>query len=507
MQASEANNSGQAEPVEASLVGQAQDAHEGELEFVPLHFADKLRIVNPRGRVGVITLWSRIDFVECKLREMGIDLDAATSKIAVIGNLYGNGIPHLLRNLLYNPQIRDLVICGANRSGSREEIIAFFEEGLEEIVHLGETVTQIKNTARIIDNLVQPEAFAEKPRIVTVGDLRDKVSVENLCRYIHDLRPGEPATRERVRIELPEVKITHFPSEPRNHNIVADTPLAAWRELIFRLVRFGHLVRLRKGDRQELQNVRAVIRDPRIDDEAQLREFGFSLEDLLQYQRDMLDAALPQDQSYTYGNRIRAYFGFDALDKFAKRLKENPQDRDCYLALWDSRYDIDADDAPCLVSLFFRVYDEQLTLSACYRTHNALDAWLKNVYGLMKAQEIVAVGAGLDIGPLTVISHSISIDPSKYDLACRVANAKGFQIDMDPNGQFLVSVDREAGEIVVQHISNDGFLLHEYRSKNAERIQHELARDCALSDINHALYLGRQLAEAEANLNEKGTEV
>jgi len=474
------------------------------LEFIPLHFGDKIRMVNPKARLGILTLWSRIDFIEGKLRELGVDLDPATSKIAAIGNLYGNGIPHLLRNLLYNPQIRDLVICGANRSGSAEELIAFFGKGLEETVSLGETVTRIKDTSRIIDNLVQPDSFAEKPRIVPVGELRDQVSRKKLYKAIQDFRPGEPATRERITIELPEVKISHYPSEPRNCNIVADSPLAAWRELIFRLVRFGHLTHLRKGDRQELANVRVVIREPKPDSEDELREFGFALDDLLQYQQDMLVAPLPDDQTYTYGNRIREYFGFDALDRFAEQLRENPQDRDCYLALWDSRSDIDADDAPCLVSLFFRVYDEQLTLTACYRTHNALDAWLKNVYGLMKAQEIVSKASGIDPGPLTIISHSISIDPSKYDLACRVANSKSFDLDIDPNGQFMVSIDREAGEIVVEHISNDGYLLHEYRSAKAERLQHELARDCALSDINHALYLGRQLAEAEANLHAGG---
>ena len=95
------------------------------------------------------------------------------------------------------------------------------------------------------------------------------------------------------------------------------------------------------------------------------------------------------------------------------------------------------------------------------------------------------------------MSHSISIDPSKYDLAERVAKAKPFSVDLDPNGQFILSVDNEAGEIVVQHVNNDGRLIHEYRSAKAERIQHELARDCALSDINHAIYLGRQLAKAE----------
>jgi thymidylate synthase len=33
-------------------------------------------------------------------------------------------------------------------------------------------------------------------------------------------------------------------------------------------------------------------------------------------------------------------------------------------------------------------------------------------------------------------------------------------------------------------------------------LQHEIARDLALSDLNHALYLGRQLGRAEAALKE-----
>jgi hypothetical protein len=45
------------------------------LEFIPLHFGDKLRIVNPKGRLGILTLWSKTDYVEGKLREAGVDLD------------------------------------------------------------------------------------------------------------------------------------------------------------------------------------------------------------------------------------------------------------------------------------------------------------------------------------------------------------------------------------------------------------------------------------------------
>lgn len=465
-----------------------------EMEFIPLHFPDKLRIVNPRARLGIITLWSKIEFVEQRLAELGIDLNPDTSKIAVIGNLYGNGIPHLLRNLLYNPQIRDLIIYGADKSGSAGELIAFFEAGLEQATSLGETVTRIRGTNRIIDDMV---TFAAKPRIVRIGEPSDQKSAQMLYRFIQSFEPPDIVDAKRVEIELPKAHVTHYPSEPRNHSIVKDTPLEAWRELIFRLVRFGHLVHLRKGDRQELQNVRVIVSTPQLDKASALQEFGLNLDNLLQYPHDMLLGTLSEDQSYTYGNRIREYYGFDALEKFAERLRENPQDRDCYLALWDSRSDIDADDAPCLVSMFFRVFDEKLTLTATYRTHNALDAWLKNVYGLMKAQEIVANKVGGSIGPLTVISHSISVDPSQYDFARRVANSKGFSLELDPNGQFMISVDHEAGEIVVGHISDAGVLLHEYRAKHAERIQHEINRDCAISDVNHAMYIGRQLAKAE----------
>ena len=266
---------------------------------------------------------------------------------------------------------------------------------------------------------------------------------------------------------------------------------------MFRLVRFGHLVHLRKGDRQELQNVKVVIVNPWPDDAESLAKYNFSLEELILYQQDMLAPALPADHSYTYGNRIRAYFGFDALSKFAARLRQNPQDRDCYLALWDSKNDIDAEDAPCLVSLFFRVFDDKLTLSATYRTHNALDAWLKNVYGLMRTQQIVSEQTGIEPGPLTVISHSISVDPDRYEFARRVAESKTPAVEMDPNGYFVISLDDETGEIVACHVGHDGVQLHEYRSKKAERIQHEIARDCAVSDVNHALYIGRQLAKAE----------
>ena len=97
------------------------------MEFKALHFADRLTVINPQGTIGVVTLWSKPDYVIERFRQAGVDLNPATSPIAVFGTLYGNGLREMLRNLLYNPQIQTLLICGHDRSGSREELENFFD--------------------------------------------------------------------------------------------------------------------------------------------------------------------------------------------------------------------------------------------------------------------------------------------------------------------------------------------------------------------------------------------
>ena len=103
------------------------------MEFIPLHFGDRLTVINPQGTIGVVTLWSRVDYVTARFLQAGMDLSEETSPIAVFGTLYGNGLRELLRNLLYNPQIRVLLICGHDRSDSRKELL-LFEVGLESSV-------------------------------------------------------------------------------------------------------------------------------------------------------------------------------------------------------------------------------------------------------------------------------------------------------------------------------------------------------------------------------------
>jgi thymidylate synthase len=357
---------------------------------------------------------------------------------------------------------------------------------------------RIAGTNRLIDSLVRSEHFLVTPRFHWLGEPRDEEALSRISDFFQQWRSINQVKveeKDRQEIPLPQVSISHFPSQPQAHTIVRDTPLEAWQELLFVLSRFGHPVKLAKGERLELQNVKVVVSRPGFESEAALREHHFDPEKLKTYQRDFLRGEKGADETYSYGNRMRAYFGADNLAACLRRLQTDPEDRKAYLTLWDNRRDLEVPKGqPCFVSLFCRRYDGRLTLSATFRTHNALDAWLPNVYGLMAVQEFLAPQLGLPPGPITVVSHSISLDRKELDRALAAVGRRGFAIREDPCGYFRMSLDD--GEILVEHRHGD-VTLKEYRGKKAVQVQHQLARDLALSDLNHAMYLGRQLAHAE----------
>jgi thymidylate synthase len=504
------------------------------MEFIPLYFGDRLTVVNPHGVIGVVTLWSKPEYVMERFREAVPDiLDPATSPIAVFGTLYGNGLREMLRNLLYNPQIQVLLICGHDRSGSKQELENFFKKGLE-VVHesnISYSAEQGKpfriiGTRRLIDGLVQPDLFERKPRIEWLGDptttvilgksddtaflSQIRVFFSNFNRLERDSLENSASKIIRPHIvpPLPQVETLYYPSNPRAHQIVKASPLEAWIELLFLITRFGRRVTLRKGDRLELQNVKVVVEEPQEIEPEILAAHNLDPMKIGKYYLEFLEGDLRPDEAYTYGHRLRTYFKLDAVGVLAERLQKDPEDRKAYFTLWDNNRDLTARESrPCFVSAFFRKFEEKLTLTATFRTHNAMDAWLLNLYGLMALQDAVlkavnkdvAKGARMPRGAITVFSHSISIDPRELDRALTVVGKRRWKMHLDPMGYFRVTLDGE--EILVEHRAED-VTLKEYRGRTAVALQHQIARDVALSDINHAMYLGRQLAKAEMALKD-----
>jgi len=70
----------------------------------------------------------------------------------------------------------------------------------------------------------------------------------------------------------------------------------------------------------------------------------------------------------------------------------------------------------------------------------------------------------------------------------------------DPKGFFVITLDRDAGEILLRHYLSDNSPAHEMRGRSAEGMLLGLLRENLVSQLSHAGYLGGELAKAEAAL-------
>ena len=95
-------------------------------------------------------------------------------------------------------------------------------------------------------------------------------------------------------------------------------------------------------------------------------------------------------------------------------------------------------------------------------------------------------------------------------LTRRTGNGNGFKpirlgghresLAYDPNGFFLITIDRKAGEILVHHYLPDNTPAHVIQGRHGESILLALLREELVSQKSHAGYLGAELAKAETAL-------
>ena len=81
---------------------------------------------------------------------------------------------------------------------------------------------------------------------------------------------------------------------------------------------------------------------------------------------------------------------------------------------------------------------------------------------------------------------------------------------LDPKGFFVIIVDHERAEIVVEHYENvekpgvkrtaTGKLTKVIVGDDAEALCQTIVREGLVSDLDHAAYLGRELKRAELDL-------
>ncbi|MBG1260577.1 thymidylate synthase [Nostoc commune] len=475
-----------------------------QFEYTALHKPNQLIYGN--GQTAVITGWTVKQAIAKHLQP---------EDYAVIGQLYSptRGINLLIRNLLLNPHVRYLVVLNATKedknAGAGECLLDFFRNGVEE------SLSDTGRRAWVIRSAI-PGYIDIEIDINTLDKLRHSVeykevrSIAEAVRQVLSYGGLEPLYPWGTPVEFPMsiVEPTILPGPRYGHRIEGKTIAETWVKIIHRIKTTGTIRPTGyDGQWQELIDLMAIVTDEPAD-------FYFPEPNYLPIDRPFLeeyvsqildDAPYREGLKYTYGQRLRSWFGRDQIDQVIQKLIGEIDAASAVMNLWDVK-DHEKGGSPCLNHIWLRVVDNELSLTATLRSNDMFAAWPANAMGLRALQQHIRDEIAqrseydLKMGPLITISQSAHIYDDTWDNAERlIANQYAAILNQrsyyDPSGNFLIEVDGK--EIVVTHTSpGSGEVIKSYHGKNPLSLLREICATSPAIQPEHTGYLGIELQKA-----------
>ncbi|MEH2234503.1 MAG: thymidylate synthase [Nostoc sp.] len=475
-----------------------------QFEYKALHKPNQL--IYGLGQTAVITGWTVKQAIAKHLQ---------SQEYAVIGQLYSptRGINLLIRNLLFNPHVRFLVVLNAtredNNAGACQCLLDFFRHGFEEgVCDTGLRCWVIRSPipgyidlevkASALEHLRESIKYQETKSISeTVSLVKSYVQQKALAAW------GLP-----LNFPMPTVEPTILPGPRYGHRIEGKTIAETWVKIIHRIKTTGTIRPTGyDGQWQELIDLMAIVTE-------EPAEFYFPEPNYLpidcsfleEYISQILDDAPTREGlKYTYGQRLRSWFGRDQIDQVIHKLIGEIDAASAVMNLWDVE-DHEKGGSPCLNHIWLRVVDNELSLTATLRSNDMFAAWPANAMGLRALQRHIKDKISkiseynLKMGPLITISQSAHIYDDTWSNAEQLIKQQYAticrKIDYhDPAGNFLVEI-AENEIVVTQTTPGSGEVVCCYSGKDALKLVREI---CAASPSirgDHAGYLGMELQRA-----------
>lgn len=464
----------------------------------PSFLVDRLETGNPDSCVAVCTLWSE---------KSGINIPSRS--FSVKGNLYsGDGIKYLLRNLLANPTIRYLVVCGNDRNGSGEELVKLFRDGLD-------AGGKIKNGRTALDEKLKKDLVEKVRKNVELVDMRGRE--KEVAEKIKSL-PSKKPYGKPVVLEEPEQRKTGIRADNFSGFRAEDLTISeAWLRILDTVMKFGEDKKSEHGmPQKEVLNMMAVIRG-REKKPAEWMTFGNS--ELMNYYETFFGTGSGDGIKYTYGRRLFAYLvpgsgkkweketrtAVDQIDNAIRHLKRAPHTRRAAAFTWSVGEDSFSGSPPCLTQITWNIRYGKLFQTAVFRSHDIFGGWPMNAFALRELQEKVSDAVNAKPGSMTIISNSAHIYGNNFDQAGKILETyftgKRTPFIEDSLGYFTITLKK--GEIEARHHESGGretgFI---FRDKSAGDIWRRIIHENLVSGQDHAAYLGAELARAEACIKE-----
>lgn len=477
----------------------------------PLVRGSQIHVKNPKHPVAILTCWTKKDSVIKQLEDAGVDYNS-------VGQLYTTrGVSPLIRNLLANRHIKDVIITGRDLS------------------HVGADLHRWR--AYKVTDIPGCDDIPPKVLVMLYRDVRfDIVDISNIVNIVTILGDSERTCEGKLLFSYPEpdIKTTVYPSADFGHMVTGRTIPETYLKMLQYILRFGKETDTHYGDPQKevlaMQNI--ITEHPPLWCH---QEDGFYRDEVPEWMPEdtqhvetyirerILNGKCWPDLKYTYGELIHAFSRseithespltldratVDQFDLAVKKMVDDPNQRSCVISLWDPlKHTSQKSGTPCLSHLQFRMRDDVLTLHALIRSNDMFSGWNNNAYALRVLQEEFIFrylneksDGAVTMGPLCITSVSAHLYRDTWEPAQELVDkylweyAKRPQADWDPKGQFEIS--RDGDELVV--ILTDGKVaLEEWRAGHAKNMCNMVCRDVAIGSISNGMYLGRELMRLE----------
>ena len=432
------------------------------------YYKDKLWLneEDESGFIAITTFWTQ--------KENVVKMITDKSKIAIVGNLYTyEGMEFICRNLLANPKIKYLVFTGNDRNCLTKKII-------ERQNFIGE-FSEFENEfwRRYYDKIL----FIE---LKGLNSMLEMLKDDGMCNH------------EKIVMPKPvKTEISTFDSE-KSGFVVRDCDLyRLWQKALMKIKLFG----VETNGTKEIMNLVSVLnKEPKITTAMPAHEI------INDYLKQVVDEVPTDGMSYTYGSRIH---GRKQIKHIVKALKKDILSRQCVATTWIPEEDYDHP-PPCLVLVVFRIrkiendehYTHEMFMNTVMRSHDVMKAYCMNVYAFWKlGEKVISLVEHDDIKIKMSKLTNLSISAHVYaDDFKRLNEVNELGCCLDERGYFIITTNEKDKTIEVKLLNRDNKVLNVWISDDP----HELSDNIQsfISEVSHALYMGRELMRAKSCLTE-----
>lgn len=475
-----------------------------QFQYNPLYKPNQL--ICGTASCAVITGWTVKGAIAKKLQP---------HEFAVIGQLYSptRGISLLIRNLLVNPHVRFLVVLNATKedrnAGGCQCLLDFFRNGFEEgFSDTGRRCWVIRSPITgYIDFEIDAGALQQLRQSVEWQEAHSIAEAVSQVKS-YTLRDSVEPWGTPLEFPMSTAVPTVLPGPRYGHRIEGRTIAETWVKIIHRIKTTGTIRPTGyDGQWQELIDLMAVVTD-------EPPGFYFPEPNYLPCDRAFIDEYISQilddapyreGLKYTYGQRLRSWFGRDQIEQVIEKLIGEIDAASAVMSLWDVQ-DHDKGGSPCLNHLWLRVVENELSLTATLRSNDMYMAWPANAMGLRALQQyirdMIAKRSSYDLrlGPLITVSQSAHIYDDTWENADQLIQQHYTSICRhrdyyDPVGNFLIEI--EADQIVVRQTTpGSGEVIAAYSGKEPLKLVREICAASPAINPEHAGYLGMELHKA-----------